>query len=42
MLLLEGDALPFLPEARYEDWADDARCRVEARRARLASVADGG
>ncbi len=38
-LLAETDARPFLPELRYEDWADDARFRVEARRAKLAVAA---
>jgi DNA-binding SARP family transcriptional activator len=38
--LLEDDWLPFLPEARYEDWADEARFRIEARRSQLeASLA---
>ena len=36
--ILESDCRPFLPEARYEDWADDARFRVEARRAQLEAV----
>jgi tetratricopeptide (TPR) repeat protein len=39
VLLADAEALPFLPEARYEDWADGARFRVDARRARLAELA---
>ncbi len=38
-LLAAVDARPFLPEARYEPWADEARFRVEARRAKLAAAA---
>jgi tetratricopeptide (TPR) repeat protein len=37
--MLESDCRPFLPEALYEDWADDARFRVEARRAQLDAIA---
>ena len=36
--LLRDDCLPFLPEARYEDWADAGRYRTDARRAQLAIV----
>jgi len=39
--LLTVDCLPFLPEARYEEWADAGRFRTDARRAALQAAAEG-
>jgi hypothetical protein len=39
--LLTLDCLPFLPEARYEEWADAGRFRTDARRAALRAAAEG-
>jgi hypothetical protein len=36
--LLQEDSRVFLPEALYDEWADDARFHVEARRARLRAI----
>jgi hypothetical protein len=38
--LLHTDRQPFLPEARYEDWADAGRFRTDTRRAQLAAACE--